>query len=75
MFVILCGRNPLYLGVIFVGFLLIKAVWVQLNIAGEFRHGVVSIFYCYLYNLLFIPNVHIYRVSLACLSFFATYSQ
>ncbi|TKY64371.1 ROOT HAIR DEFECTIVE 3-like 1 [Spatholobus suberectus] len=32
-------RNPLYLGVIFVGFLLIKALWVQLDIAGEFRNG------------------------------------
>ncbi|KAL2534061.1 Protein ROOT HAIR DEFECTIVE 31 [Abeliophyllum distichum] len=32
-------RNPLYLGVIFVAFLLIKALWVQLDIAGEFRNG------------------------------------
>ncbi|CAI9114324.1 OLC1v1015027C1 [Oldenlandia corymbosa var. corymbosa] len=32
-------RNPLYLGVIFVGFLLVKALWVQLDIAGEFRNG------------------------------------
>ncbi|XP_022846900.1 protein ROOT HAIR DEFECTIVE 3-like [Olea europaea var. sylvestris] len=32
-------RNPLYLGVIFVAFLLIKALWVQLDITGEFRHG------------------------------------
>ncbi|KAI5336838.1 hypothetical protein L3X38_016107 [Prunus dulcis] len=32
-------RNPLYLGVIFVGFLLIKALWVQLDVAGEFRNG------------------------------------
>ncbi|KAK7294341.1 hypothetical protein RJT34_17230 [Clitoria ternatea] len=32
-------RNPLYLGVIFVGYLLIKALWVQLDISGEFRHG------------------------------------
>ncbi|XP_061372478.1 protein ROOT HAIR DEFECTIVE 3 homolog 1-like [Gastrolobium bilobum] len=32
-------RNPLYLGVIFVGFLLIKALWVQLDISGEFRNG------------------------------------
>lgn len=36
------GRNPLYLGVIFVAFLLSKALWVQLDIAGEFRHGIVS---------------------------------
>ncbi|KAK4410506.1 protein ROOT HAIR defective [Sesamum angolense] len=28
-------RNPLYLGVIFVAFLLIKALWVQLDISGE----------------------------------------
>ncbi|KAI4330680.1 hypothetical protein MLD38_028942 [Melastoma candidum] len=32
-------RNPLYLGVIFVGFLLIKAIWVQLDISGEFQNG------------------------------------
>ncbi|XP_031388919.1 protein ROOT HAIR DEFECTIVE 3-like isoform X2 [Punica granatum] len=32
-------RNPLYLGVIFVGYLIIKAVWVQLDVSGEFRHG------------------------------------
>ncbi|KAL6144565.1 PREDICTED: protein ROOT HAIR DEFECTIVE 3-like [Fragaria vesca subsp. vesca] len=32
-------RNPLYLLVIFVGFLLIKALWVQLDIAAEFRNG------------------------------------
>ncbi|KAL6539227.1 Cell wall protein rhd3 [Orobanche gracilis] len=32
-------RNPLYLGVIFVGFLLLKALWVQLDISGEFRNG------------------------------------
>ncbi|XVF86825.1 hypothetical protein PTKIN_Ptkin18bG0073600 [Pterospermum kingtungense] len=34
-------RNPLYLFVIFVGFLLLKALWVQLNISGEFRYGFV----------------------------------
>ncbi|XP_020226487.1 protein ROOT HAIR DEFECTIVE 3 [Cajanus cajan] len=32
-------RNPLYLGVIFVGYLLIKALWVQLDVSGEFRNG------------------------------------
>ncbi|KAK7271967.1 hypothetical protein RJT34_28276 [Clitoria ternatea] len=32
-------RNPLYLGLIFIGYLVIKAIWVQLDIAGEFRHG------------------------------------
>ncbi|XP_071901356.1 protein ROOT HAIR DEFECTIVE 3 [Coffea arabica] len=32
-------RNPLYLGVIFVGFLLVKALWVQLDVSGEFRNG------------------------------------
>ncbi|CAA2974669.1 ROOT HAIR DEFECTIVE 3-like isoform X2 [Olea europaea subsp. europaea] len=32
-------RNPLYLGVIFVAFLLVKALWVQLDIAGELRNG------------------------------------
>ncbi|KAL5757472.1 hypothetical protein ACOSP7_020083 [Xanthoceras sorbifolium] len=32
-------RNPLYLLLIFVGYLLFKALWVQLDIAGEFRNG------------------------------------
>ncbi|KAK1307515.1 Protein ROOT HAIR DEFECTIVE 3 [Acorus calamus] len=32
-------RNPLYLGVIFVAFLLGKALWVQLDISGEFQNG------------------------------------
>ncbi|KAK9282342.1 hypothetical protein L1049_005258 [Liquidambar formosana] len=32
-------RNPLYLGVMFVAFLLVKALWVQLDISGEFRNG------------------------------------
>ncbi|XP_059287533.1 protein ROOT HAIR DEFECTIVE 3 homolog 1-like [Lycium ferocissimum] len=32
-------RNPLYLGVIFVAFLLVKALWVQLDVSGEFRNG------------------------------------
>jgi hypothetical protein len=41
--ILYCCRNPLYLGVIFVGFLLIKALWVQLDISGEFRNGAVSV--------------------------------
>ncbi|RWW17554.1 hypothetical protein BHE74_00054549 [Ensete ventricosum] len=32
-------RNPLYLGVIFVVFLVGKAIWVQLDISGEFQNG------------------------------------
>ncbi|KAK4427337.1 protein ROOT HAIR defective [Sesamum alatum] len=32
-------RNPLYLGFIFVGYLLVKALWVQLDISAEFRNG------------------------------------
>ncbi|MQM09539.1 hypothetical protein Taro_042408 [Colocasia esculenta] len=32
-------RNPFYLGVLFVAFLLGKALWVQLDISGEFRNG------------------------------------
>ncbi|GAA0148260.1 hypothetical protein LIER_36683 [Lithospermum erythrorhizon] len=32
-------RNPLYVGVIFVGFLLTKALWVQLDISNQFFHG------------------------------------
>lgn len=38
----LCGRNPLWLGFIFVAYLLMKALWVQLDISGEFRNGAVS---------------------------------
>ncbi|XP_075100721.1 protein ROOT HAIR DEFECTIVE 3 homolog 1-like isoform X5 [Nicotiana tabacum] len=34
-------RNPLYLGVIFVSFLLLKALWVQMDISGEFRNGAI----------------------------------
>ncbi|XP_042487184.1 protein ROOT HAIR DEFECTIVE 3-like [Macadamia integrifolia] len=32
-------RNPLYIGLIFVAYLLFKALWVQLDISGEFRNG------------------------------------
>nr|GLL23428.1 protein ROOT HAIR DEFECTIVE 3 homolog 1-like [Ipomoea trifida] len=32
-------RNPFYLAFLFVAFLLLKALWVQLDIAGEFRNG------------------------------------
>ncbi|KAL6559965.1 Cell wall protein rhd3 [Orobanche gracilis] len=32
-------RNPLYLGVVFIAFLLMKALWVQLDISGEFGNG------------------------------------
>ncbi|KAI3772903.1 hypothetical protein L6452_04097 [Arctium lappa] len=35
-------RNPLYLLFIFVGFLLLKALWVQLDIASAFEHGVLT---------------------------------
>ncbi|CAA6666153.1 unnamed protein product [Spirodela intermedia] len=35
-------RNPFYLGVLFVAFLLVKALWVQLDIAGEFSNGAVT---------------------------------
>ncbi|GFQ04473.1 protein root hair defective 3 homolog 2 [Phtheirospermum japonicum] len=35
-------RNPLYLLVIFVTFLLGKAIWVQINIPGLFQNGIVS---------------------------------
>ncbi|XP_062024217.1 protein ROOT HAIR DEFECTIVE 3-like [Rosa rugosa] len=31
--------NPLYLLVIFVGFLLFKALWMQLDTSAEFRNG------------------------------------
>ncbi|KAK7331246.1 hypothetical protein VNO77_25466 [Canavalia gladiata] len=32
-------KNPLYLMIIFVAYLIGKAIWVQMDIAGEFRHG------------------------------------
>ncbi|KAH7666188.1 RHD3/Sey1 protein [Dioscorea alata] len=35
-------RNPLYLIVLFVLYLLTKALWVQLDVNAEFRHGAVS---------------------------------
>ncbi|KAK9055677.1 hypothetical protein SSX86_026762 [Deinandra increscens subsp. villosa] len=34
-------RNPLYVLVIFVGFLLFKALWVQTGIAAEFQNGML----------------------------------
>ncbi|KAI9109572.1 hypothetical protein K1719_019626 [Acacia pycnantha] len=34
-------RNPLYFGVIFIGFLVGKALWVQLDVSNEFRHGML----------------------------------
>ncbi|KAM0944077.1 hypothetical protein DsansV1_C12g0115601 [Dioscorea sansibarensis] len=35
-------RNPLYLIVLFVLYLFGKALWIQLDVNGEFRHGAVS---------------------------------
>ncbi|CAL0301044.1 unnamed protein product [Lupinus luteus] len=32
-------KNPLYVLFIFVAYLLGKAIWIQMDIAGEFRHG------------------------------------
>lgn len=40
---ILFSRNPLYLVMIFISYLLLKALWVQLDIGAEFRHGFVSV--------------------------------
>lgn len=37
----------MYLVVIFVSYLLLKALWVQLDIASQFRHGFVSVNYCF----------------------------
>ncbi|GLJ11016.1 hypothetical protein SUGI_0140450 [Cryptomeria japonica] len=34
-------RNPLYIGVLFVLYLLGRALWVQLDIPGEFNHGIL----------------------------------
>ncbi|KAA8537113.1 hypothetical protein F0562_029591 [Nyssa sinensis] len=35
-------KNPLYLMVLFVVFLLSKALWVQMDIAGDFRNGTLA---------------------------------
>ncbi|KAM7500350.1 hypothetical protein LguiA_024764 [Lonicera macranthoides] len=35
-------RNPLYLLVLFVTYLLSRALWTQLDIPGEFRHGTLA---------------------------------
>ncbi|XP_020575256.1 protein ROOT HAIR DEFECTIVE 3-like [Phalaenopsis equestris] len=35
-------RNPLYLFAIFVTFLVSRAIWIQLDITGEFQHGTLS---------------------------------
>ncbi|TQD98674.1 hypothetical protein C1H46_015731 [Malus baccata] len=35
-------KNPLYLMVLFVAFLLSKALWVQMDITGQFQHGAVK---------------------------------
>ncbi|KAE8715218.1 Protein ROOT HAIR DEFECTIVE 3-like protein 2 [Hibiscus syriacus] len=34
-------RNPFYLAIIFVGYLIAKALWVQLDVSGQFRYGVL----------------------------------
>ncbi|KAJ0761552.1 hypothetical protein HanOQP8_Chr04g0151161 [Helianthus annuus] len=36
-------RNPLYVLFLFVGFLLMKALWVQLGIGSDFQNGMVSV--------------------------------
>jgi hypothetical protein len=50
------NRNPLYLGVIFVVFLIGKAFWVQLDIAAEFQNGFVSIQLTFLCSILWPPK-------------------
>ncbi|XP_025012536.2 protein ROOT HAIR DEFECTIVE 3 homolog 2 isoform X2 [Ricinus communis] len=35
-------KNPLYLVILFVAFLLSKALWVQMDIAGEFQNGTLA---------------------------------
>ncbi|OMO70466.1 Root hair defective 3 GTP-binding protein, partial [Corchorus capsularis] len=35
-------RNPFYLMILFVAFLLSKALWVQLDVAGQFQHGTLA---------------------------------
>ncbi|KAL4394679.1 hypothetical protein AHAS_Ahas02G0176100 [Arachis hypogaea] len=36
-------KNPLYLILIFIGYLVTKSLWVQHDVAGNFHHGAVSI--------------------------------
>jgi len=36
------NRNPLLILGIFVAYLIGKAIWVQMDVGGEFRHGAVS---------------------------------
>ncbi|TQD91247.1 hypothetical protein C1H46_023173 [Malus baccata] len=36
-------KNPLYLMVLFVAFLLSKALWVQMDITGQFQHGAITV--------------------------------
>ncbi|KAF4362476.1 hypothetical protein CsatB_001403 [Cannabis sativa] len=35
-------KNPLYLMILFVAYLLSKALWVQMDISGQFRHGALA---------------------------------
>ncbi|XWS12279.1 hypothetical protein CRYUN_Cryun37aG0075900 [Craigia yunnanensis] len=35
-------RNPLYLMLLFVAYLLSKAVWVQMDVPGQFQHGTLA---------------------------------
>ena len=37
-----CNRNPLYLVVIFVVYLLSKALWIQMDVGRAFQSGTVS---------------------------------
>lgn len=41
-FPIYINRNPLYLMAFFVIYLVSRALWVQMDIPGQFRHGTVS---------------------------------
>ncbi|KAI3894094.1 hypothetical protein MKX03_013291 [Papaver bracteatum] len=46
-------RNPLWFLVIFVGLLLVKALWIQLDILGEFRNGAIKRFALILFSVCF----------------------
>lgn len=41
MFLCWWNRNPLYLMLLFVAYLLSKAMWVQMDVGGQFQHGTV----------------------------------
>ncbi|KAL8217358.1 hypothetical protein R6Q57_020731 [Mikania cordata] len=50
-------RNPLWLLFIFVSYLLLKSLWVQLDISGEFRNGAVSLLCLHFFINSILPGI------------------